>query len=216
MNEPPASCRGRSGTASTDSFVYSGFAASPPICLISSRRSSAAVRKRRCFGMRLVERATTSSISSTVPKVIRGLRKITRRRAEPGGPWRARYYDVVRTLRHLCVVERPANHGRRNRPHRSWMVFDDNVADIKARKLHYIVASRQPERKHATFSFRCAGAPPVAISRDPTAPIQRADHPLLLSARHLDTLPGSSRRPIDTRCDTIAPSFMTGAKIKSP
>jgi transposase len=33
------------------------------------------------------------------------------------------------------------------------MAFDDNLAEIKARKLHYIVASRQPERNHWLAEF---------------------------------------------------------------
>jgi hypothetical protein len=33
------------------------------------------------------------------------------------------------------------------------MAFDDNLADIKARKLHHIVASRQPERNQWLAEF---------------------------------------------------------------
>jgi hypothetical protein len=48
---------------------------------------------------------------------------------------------------------------------------------------------------------------------------QPADRPLLLSTRHLDArcaLPGSLRTAIPAPRDSITPSFITGAKIKSP
>ncbi len=51
----------------------------------SRRRSFDAVRRPRCSGMWLIERSTTSSISSTAPRVMRGLRRITSSRV---GAWR--------------------------------------------------------------------------------------------------------------------------------
>jgi transposase len=54
------------------------------------------------------------------------------------------------------------------------MAFDDNLADIKARKLHYIVASRQPERNHWLAEFEDTGGfVPVLREPSPLNPAQK-------------------------------------------
>src|SRR5215469_15692438 len=54
------------------------------------------------------------------------------------------------------------------------MAFDDNLADIKARKLHYIVASRQPERNHWLAEFEDTdGFVPVLRKPSPLNPAQK-------------------------------------------
>src|SRR5215472_12304328 len=54
------------------------------------------------------------------------------------------------------------------------MAFDDNLADIKARKLHYIVASRQPERNQWLAEFEDTdGFTPVLREPSPLNPAQK-------------------------------------------
>jgi transposase len=54
------------------------------------------------------------------------------------------------------------------------MAFDDNLADIKARKLHYIVASRQPERNRWLAEFEDVdGFVPVLREPSPLNPAQK-------------------------------------------
>jgi transposase len=54
------------------------------------------------------------------------------------------------------------------------MAFDDNLADIKARKLHYIVASRQPERNQWLAEFEdIDGFVPVLREPSPLNPAQK-------------------------------------------
>ncbi|HEX3341518.1 MAG TPA: IS1634 family transposase [Pseudolabrys sp.] len=54
------------------------------------------------------------------------------------------------------------------------MAFDDNLADIKARKLHYIVASRQPERNRWLAEFEDTdGFMPVLREPSPLNPAQK-------------------------------------------
>jgi transposase len=54
------------------------------------------------------------------------------------------------------------------------MAFDDNLADIKARKLHYIVASRQPERNQWLAEFEdIDGFVPVLREPSPLNPGQK-------------------------------------------
>jgi transposase len=54
------------------------------------------------------------------------------------------------------------------------MAFDDNLADIKARKLHYIVASRQPERNRWLAEFEDTdGFVPVLREPSPLNPAQK-------------------------------------------
>jgi transposase len=54
------------------------------------------------------------------------------------------------------------------------MAFDDNLADIKARKLHYIVASRQPERNQWLAEFEdIDGFVPVLRGPSPLNPAQK-------------------------------------------
>jgi transposase len=54
------------------------------------------------------------------------------------------------------------------------MAFDDNLAEIKARKLHYIVASRQGERNHWLAEFDDTdGFVPVLREPSPLNPAQR-------------------------------------------
>jgi transposase len=54
------------------------------------------------------------------------------------------------------------------------MAFDDNIAEIKARKLHYIVASRQPERNHWLAEFEDTdGFVPVLREPSPLNPGQK-------------------------------------------
>jgi transposase len=54
------------------------------------------------------------------------------------------------------------------------MAFDDNLADIKARKLHYIVASRQPERDRWLAAFEDTdGFIPVPREPSPLNPAQK-------------------------------------------
>jgi transposase len=54
------------------------------------------------------------------------------------------------------------------------MAFDDNLADIKARKLHYIVASRQPERNQWLAEFQdIDGFVPVLREPSPLNPGQK-------------------------------------------
>src|SRR5215831_9805470 len=51
------------------------------------------------------------------------------------------------------------------------MAFDDNLAEIKARKLHYIVASRQPERNRWLAEFEDTdGFTPVLREPSPLNP----------------------------------------------
>ena len=53
------------------------------------------------------------------------------------------------------------------------MAFDDNLAEIKARKLHYIVASRQPERNRWLAEFEHTdGFTPVLREPSPLNPAQ--------------------------------------------
>jgi predicted acylesterase/phospholipase RssA len=81
----------------TRSDVYSDFAASPPICLISCRKSSAAVRRPRCSGRRLI----ASSISSTAPRVMRGPRRITSFRV---GVWKTTGVPGITTWSAHCAI----------------------------------------------------------------------------------------------------------------
>jgi len=61
--------------------------------------------------MWLIERSTTSSISFYRAKSYEGPAKDYEfSRGSMEDHWRAGYYDVVRTLRHPGVVERPTNH----------------------------------------------------------------------------------------------------------
>jgi len=54
------------------------------------------------------------------------------------------------------------------------MAFDDNLAEIKARKLHYIVASRQPERNRWLAEFEDTdGFTPVRREPSPLNPAQK-------------------------------------------
>ena len=54
------------------------------------------------------------------------------------------------------------------------MAFDDNLAEIKARKLHYIVASRQPERNRWLAEFEDTdGFTPVLREPSPLNPAQK-------------------------------------------
>ena len=54
------------------------------------------------------------------------------------------------------------------------MAYDDNLADIRARKLHYIVASRQPERDRWLAEFENAdGFMPVLRQPSPLNPAQK-------------------------------------------
>jgi Transposase DDE domain len=54
------------------------------------------------------------------------------------------------------------------------MAFDDNLAEIKARKLHYIVASRQPERNRWLAEFEDTdGFVPVLREPSPLNPAQK-------------------------------------------
>jgi transposase len=54
------------------------------------------------------------------------------------------------------------------------MAFDDNLAEIKARKLHYIVASRQPERDRWLAEFEDTdGFTPVLREPSPLNPAQK-------------------------------------------
>jgi transposase len=54
------------------------------------------------------------------------------------------------------------------------MAFDDNLADIKARKLHYVVASRQPERNQWLAEFEdIDGFMPVLREPSPLNPAQK-------------------------------------------
>ena len=54
------------------------------------------------------------------------------------------------------------------------MAFDENIADIKQRKLHYIVASRQPERDRWLADFDDTdGFTPVLRQPSPLNPAQK-------------------------------------------
>ena len=54
------------------------------------------------------------------------------------------------------------------------MAFDDNLAEIRARKLHYIVASRQPERNQWLAEFEDTdGFVPVLREPSPLNPAQK-------------------------------------------
>jgi transposase len=54
------------------------------------------------------------------------------------------------------------------------MAFDDNIAEIKRRKLHYVVASRQPERDRWLADFEdTEGFTPVLHQPSPLNPGQK-------------------------------------------
>jgi transposase len=54
------------------------------------------------------------------------------------------------------------------------MAFDENIADIKQRKLHYVVASRQPERDRWLAEFDDTdGFIPVLRQPSPLNPAQK-------------------------------------------
>ena len=56
------------------------------------------------------------------------------------------------------------------------MAFDENIADIKQRKLHCIVASRQPERSRWLAEFDDTdGFTPVLRQPAPLNPAQKED-----------------------------------------
>jgi len=96
--------------APTPLSVYRGFAAPPPICLISCRTISAAARKPHYYETWVIERSTTSWHLIYRAKNYEGPAKDYEFSHESMEEhWRAGYYDAVRTLRHPEVVGRPAN-----------------------------------------------------------------------------------------------------------
>jgi transposase len=65
------------------------------------------------------------------------------------------------------------------------MAFDDNIAEIKRRKLHYVVASRQPERDRWLSDFEdTEGFTPVLRQPSPLNPGQKKTTIEVKSRRH--------------------------------
>jgi len=67
------------------------------------------------------------------------------------------------------------------------MSFDDNIAQIKARNLHYVVACRQPERNQWLADFEDEdGFEPVIRKPSPRNPTQKKSHVRVKMKKHGD------------------------------